>query len=286
MFDINTASTKWRRAKIGDAPSDRGYITKVTSDQSIGKKLVLVDGFPKKSRLKDSGRFIAKTVRCEDLEDLANVRKSLTSRQALIIGFVPGTEELCDFRIVTEKDLRLVTGTQKGEPRISAVQIDESGESHLCVGRFKVNFVHSRFLMFDHDVVKGLPEHLRVSSKKDWWKQMIDIDPLLARCSRVVVPSASNRVVIEATGKRAISSLACHVYVMVNDRHADLIPDYYVRLWAQAWNKGYGFCKDFKNSNGSITTRRYTIFDQSVSSSERLIYEGKPSVGPGLRCTR
>ena len=111
MFDISTSNVRWRPAKIGAAPADRGYITALTNDQPIGKHVTLKDGIAKKRRRSDNGRFIAKTVRCENLEGLGKILRSLRPTQAIVNGFVPGTECLDQFRIVTEAYLREITDT-------------------------------------------------------------------------------------------------------------------------------------------------------------------------------
>ena len=283
MFDTNTSDVRWRPAKIGAAPTDQGYITVVTSDQPIGKHVTIKDGIAKKHRRSDSGQFIAKTVRCENLVGLGKILRSLKSTQAIVNGFVPGTENLDQFRIVTEAALREITDTPTDKPRPKAIHIRETDREVLYVGRFKECFVQSRFMIFDRDVVEGMPEHLRTDKFDEWWAQLGILDSQLRHCEFLMIPSASNRAILKSSGKPAISDLACHTYVQVSDEDADSIGDYYVKMVALAWAKDFGFIKSYETTNGQTSIRRYVIFDQSPAGVGRLIYEGSPTVGDGLK---
>jgi len=283
MFDINTSNVRWRLAKIGAAPIDRGYITVLTSDQPIGKRITIEDGIAKKHRRSDNGQFIAKAVRCENLEGLGKILRSLKPTQAIVNGIVPSTECLDQFRIVTEAYLREITDTPTDKPRPKAIYIREADGEVLYVGRFKECFVQSRFMFFDRDVVEGMPEHLRTDKFDEWWEQLGILDPQLRHCGSLMIPSASNRAIFKSSGKPAISDLACHVYVQVSDEDADSIGDYNVKMVALAWVKDFGFTKSYETINGQTSIRRYVIFDPSAAGVGRLIYEGSPTVGDGLK---
>jgi hypothetical protein len=283
----NTISeANWRLAKIDNPPTHRGHITVVTSKRPIGKKIAYDGDNLTKNRIKDDGRFIAKTVQCENLKELGNIQRLLKPTQAIINSFVPGTEHLRQFRILTESDLRKLTNTPADKPRPKALYVKESDGEMLYVGRFKECFVPSRFMIFDRDVVDGMPERLQTDKFEEWWAQMGVIDPQLLDCGYIFIPSASNRVILKSTGKQAILSLACHVYVQIADEDADSIGDYYIKMIAKAWATDFCFMKIRKNSNGQRSNHRYGIFDQCAAGVGRLIYDGPPTVGKGLRVAR
>jgi len=128
VFDFIISSPERQPTKTDGASADRGYITAVTSHRAIGKRFVIRDGVSEKTRLKNCGRLIARTVRCRDLEDLASVLKSLTSKQALIKTFVRATENLSNFWIVTEKDIQKIVDVEPDQPRPAAVRIKVDNE--------------------------------------------------------------------------------------------------------------------------------------------------------------
>ena len=281
MSNRENEASGWSPATLARTATDRGYLTIVTGSKPIGKQLFLTDGVPGKKRLADTGRYEAQTVRCQDLQALKVILQSLGPRQAIINGFVPGTEDLGSFRIIPERELRTITCTPVDQRRPRAIHLELADGPVLHVGRFKENFIHSRFLVFDRDIVEGMPEPLQTKTFAEWWTQMDTLDSQLRQCGYLKVPSASNRAVHTKSGKAVFDSLACHVFVQVPDAQADLIDDYYVNLVAHAWVMGLGFRKPVAGSETAL--RRYTIFDPSVAAVGRLLYDGPPSLGRGLK---
>ncbi len=283
MLDISTIASDWRPAELPKPAKDRKYVTLVSSDQPIGKKFFeSVDGF-QKERLRESGRYRARTIRCKNLSRLEKRLRRLKKHQAIINGFVPGTENGKPFYIETEKNLREITGTPPDKPRPLAIYASIENVETLIVGRFKDVFANSCFVFFDFDDSSQMPAELRWRSPKEAWAKLTKLDPEFRECGHMIVPSSSGRVLTEEDGKQPFSSASLHVYVQIANEDADLIQDYYVRLFASAVANDYAFHKTFRRKGGEEFQRLCTIFDRSVGTTGRLIYAGPHTVESPLR---
>lgn len=278
MRDITTIVSDWRLAEISKPPADRGYITVVSSDQNIGKRFSASSAGFKKERMGDSGRYRARTLRCRNLARLKKIIGRLSRRQALINGFVPGTEDGKPFYIDTEKNLRALTDAPPDQPRPNAVNVSTEQGDFLIVGRFKDVFVNSCFLFFDFDESKHMPDELRWRSPKRALEKLIELDPELRGSGFLVIPSSSGRVLTEEAADRPFESRSFHLYIQIPNEDADLVQDYYVRLFSTAVTNDCAFHKSYQSNNGTECKQLQTFFDRSVATPGRLIYAGTPVV--------
>ncbi|MHC4705580.1 MAG: hypothetical protein ACYS8I_00640 [Planctomycetota bacterium] len=283
MLDITTIASDWRLADIPNPPKERGYITVVSSDRPIGKRFFVSDDGPEKKPLGESGRYRAKTIRCRHLSRFEKILRGLKKNQALINGFVPGTENGKPFYIDTEKNLRTFTAIPPDQPRPQAIYVSKENVETLIVGRFKDVFANSSFLFLDFDGSSQMPAELRWGPPMEAWAKLSEMDPELRECGHLITPSSSGRVLTEEDGKHVFSSTSFHAYVQIANEDADLIQDYYVRLFASAAANGYAFHKTFRRKDGTELQRLCTIFDRSVATPGRLIFAGEPTVESPLR---
>lgn len=138
--------------------------------------------------------------------------------------------------------------------------------------RSKENFKWSRgrnVVLLDYDYFKGMYE---CNSPSDFVNLLKQIDQVFVHAEMLVVPSSSSNIYKD--GKLFLDSKGLHCYVII-DGDVNVFKN---KLWSSCWAKGYGTVKFSKA--GDILTR--TIFDKSVFSPERLIFESKPTLDPGM----
>ena len=140
------------------------------------------------------------------------------------------------------------------------------GAGARAVTRSRENFIAEKgcgLLLIDGDGVTGLRQKL------------IDLYPGFGRVAMLSRPSASAGVYIAATGEEMPAG-GEHVYVIVSD--ASSTKEVLEGIDRLAWMKGHGRLELAKN--GDALER--SIVDTTVWGPERLVYEGKVTLGRGL----
>jgi hypothetical protein len=185
-----------------------------------------------------------------DAFTLASLIDSLTSNQALTLGQVKGAQP-GETKIVVSKD--------EGPDGIGAVA------RSLDHFHFAPNVPAWALLDFD-----GLVDIAAIET----------VVPAVRHAAQVTRPSTSAGIVNVATGVPIANSSGGHVYIGVADG-AD-IGRFLNVLGDRLWLAGRGHIA--LSSVGSMLER--TLVDVAVASPERLVFEGPPTLGPGLRQER
>jgi hypothetical protein len=124
-------------------------------------------------------------------------------------------------------------------------------------------------MLIDRDYAHGIPEHLAGMPEKDWWRTLGTIVPGLDAARWVRVGSTSSRVLLDGV---PLDDKGVHFWVQVKDPHD--IGDFGQRLMLKAAAADLGFLKRNKAGVGTL----WSIFDPTVFSHERIVYEGCPEV--------
>ncbi len=115
------------------------------------------------------------------------------------------------------------------------------------------------FMLFDIDCL--------VESLEEVLEKLIDIDPQLRNCAKLIVHSSSSML---TCGDTQLKGPRFHIYVVIN-LGLD-VQSYKENFIHQSWRKGYGYIK--VSSSGSLLLRSFV--DESVFDGERINYEMPP----------
>ena len=195
----------------------------------------------------------AKTIRINSLLDYQNVIKELKHHQCVMIATCE-KERSTTYNLVS-KDYK------------------ENHSDFECVTRSKKNYSFSKsksIMMIDFDGHKDFS-----SSSPDTFRQiLITLLPALADVEMLIVPSSSSGIYIEGCEPQKKSGM--HIYITLDD--GTKIKQVGERLKYSCWAKGLGFHKI--SSSGSLLERH--LVDDTVYSSERLIFEASPKLAKGI----
>ena len=196
---------------------------------------------------------VSKVITINKMADLAHIINSVKSNQALILG-VP-----------------VVAGIVKHEANIGSKDFITKKQLAGFIERSKSFFQYLNekpaFLLFDVDSGRDTPEEA--------WKKICEVDPSLIECGYTASHSSSSYIYNE-TGTEIRGAGGLHFLVAV-ENGAD-IPRYGKVFALKSWLHGYGH---IQLSKVGSQLQRYLI-DDAVFTPERLVFEARPSLGPGL----
>lgn len=129
--------------------------------------------------------------------------------------------------------------------------------------------------LFDHDRSPHMPDALRSSSPTELMAKLCGAVPGLKGVPWVGRGSSSQGIYNKSTGERYSTGGGIHVYVATNITDLDALRQ---NLEVALWRAGLGYIEFARN--GRRLPR--TIIDLTVLSSERLIFEAAPILGPGV----
>jgi RecA-family ATPase len=177
---------------------------------------------------------------------------------------------------------RLIDGLSSHQAvTLGAIKNTREGEIRsIAAKRARPNGAISRSLHFFH-FAPGTPAWCLLDF--DGIHDMAPIEaavPGLRGAAMVTRPSTSAGLIDVRTGAPIPGSLGAHIYIGLVDG-AD-IPRFLTTLADRLWLAGHGFIK--LSSVGAMLER--TLIDVAVGSPERLVFEGPPTLGPGLRQDR
>lgn len=244
-------------ANTQDTPVKPRYITQLSNSgfHPVGKEIGQIDGEYQAEANVSVAQWTAQTLRVDTPEALAAVLKSQKHYQALILDFIPGTEDGAEF-ILASKD------------KYSRLQ--SSGSKKPLYQLKKDNFVPGGWILLDWDHDPNLPANLVFENHDDWFAYLAKIIPALNDAPRVVIPSSKSRVV-DANGDRVFSTPSAHTYVMADIQDMDQFRNCMeIRLWAG--DAGY-----IKSNEHGAAMRR-TILDTSVLAISRRVFESEPKL--------
>lgn len=219
-------------------PNEHPLITIVTSDGNpLAKK------FPKE---KDYQPGVLQTgtfgvVYISSMQNLYFQIKQLTKYQVLLLG-VPKQQNLYQGRISSKKMNQLI------ENAITRTKED--------IGW---NLFGLSFTLIDIDFGDIL--NFVLNTAKEVLDFLISLDPELARCGILILPSSSQKFNPEKRG--------WHIYILCSNVNDSSVKVYAETLQSICWIKGLGNIKFSKS--GSMLVRQ--VFDMAVFSPERIIVE-------------
>jgi hypothetical protein len=244
-------------------------VVRTTHGQHVGKRFSLDSaGNVQKTTAANFSEFRAATVPVADLDALGAVIAGLRADEYIILGALHGAG-FEPYRLNSESwfERRKPGG---GRP----AGIVDIGDGIRRAGRFKENFQTCRYALIDRDFNPAMPEALHTDDA-GFAQQMEAVWPGFALAGKLIIGSSSNRVLRD--GQPINRSPSQHIYVELGDGWQDW-DALRTRLDARCINAGFGF---ITYSKADAVLRR-AIFDVSVLTAGRQVYEGAPAVGPGL----
>jgi hypothetical protein len=197
-----------------------------------------------------------------DVHALAALIEPLTPTQAIALGVLrAGLPD--QVKIITKDKLNGVT-----KPNVIARSSD------FIVYRSR----RQAFGLIDFDS-KGMPRKVAARIKKagGLWPVLVEVMPKLARVARVIRRSTSAGLFNGDTRKRIKGSGGVHIYLAVANGLD--IERFLKVLHDRCWLAGFGWM--MIGTGAQILER--SIVDRSVSSPERLVFEGRPILKKPLR---
>jgi len=193
------------------------------------------------------------TISIKDLLAFKELLDSLNQSQAIALG----TSDECD-------KLQSVRVVKKG--------LEKAGQ----ISRSKAFFTFKQkpaLIVFDYD-----PQpHSPALSLDNIHKQLLELMPELVNCEILALGSTSAGLYKSEDKPPETFTGGCHLYCSVDD--ASKIPLIGKLLEDRSWLHGYGRFDISKS--GSLLSR--SLFDSSVYSPERLIFEAKPILDAGVK---
>ena len=233
-------------------------------------------------------RGLAQTVYVPDVNAMVRLLRDIGDHieLALILGIFPDTQPAEgeqwgeQFLVMSRKLLSEKTGIPYEDKEALNGWHDIDGQR--AIGRFKDNMLPSTWFLLDRDFATTMPEPLANLTYDEWIEALDSVAPGLAEAGRVHLPSTSGRVLNDG---KPLASGGSHTYIQAVDGFD--LERFGAALLMRATLKGLGYQKpSFSTSEpGKIVSHRpWSIFDPSVFSPERLVYDGKPHVtGAGLK---
>jgi hypothetical protein len=259
------------------------YVTVLSGDSFANKQFGPRDNVPGAEIIKTAGipqkEWQAQTHPVNGLEDLEIILNKIGNDHCagLILGYIKGTEDGLPYKLITRKELaKLLKVDDEGEALAGVHTV----ECQRYAARLKISFHPSSVILFDYDVVKGMPEELHYSTPEEWLKALRKMIPGMDAVGCLVAPSSSSRAMLN--GKPVFDKCGFHAYVMVQD--ADDVERFRGELNAYAICTPYGFLRPILNqANGEVVAQwPWSITDTTVLSCERLVFDGKPKGWVGV----
>lgn len=218
-------------------------LTKFKSKTPLNKTIT-EDGKKYSNAYFSDGSFIS--IKIRNLIDLKKNLIKLTKYEAIGLG------------IHKEKEKGEIT------PKSRSKELARSKENFKWNDEFNL-------VMLDYDYFDGIT---KISSAIDYKNILEIIEPSFSNVQMLISKSTSSLVVHNKTKQTLYENGGFHCYIIIKgsvERFKEL-------LWRSCWAKGHGSIKFA--ADGSILSR--TIFDASVLSPERLVFEALPNIEGNL----
>lgn len=186
--------------------------------------------------------------------------------------YVSSVEQLiAGFAKFTDKHAIILGIAAKDKGNITTSKNMKEGS----IQRTKKNFSYpsTSFQLIDYDPSENGHE---VNTPKHLVEVLRDIDPELNYCDIGVRYGSSYG--IHKNGVLLNNKMSMHAYFIVNNATNEKVTQYRDYLISEAWAKGYGHIELSKD--GKVLRRQ--IFDATVFSPERLIFEAAPTLEEGI----
>ncbi len=196
--------------------------------------------------------------------------------QALMLGFIPGTQDGAPFELTSKRDYIDRLGLQHGtRDELPPFAMDAAG--NRLAARLKTAVVGSSWCLLDRDITSGMPDWLGELNQSDWIDHVDLLLPGIRDAGKVISASSTGRLVVDGV-QQATKNF--HVYYqMVDPVDLERVGSaMLINSFDEQLNLGYR-----KSVGTSGTTVPWSIFDPTTFSRERLCYEAQPVVwGAGL----
>lgn len=203
-------------------------------------------------------------------------------RAAIINSSFEGIEIGEKFVIGTARAIAHYTGIPESDrARQKGVHnVVHNGKTYKVTGRFKENVRPSTWQLLDRDIDTHTPEQFAKMSPKAWMQAICSLVPGVDDLAHCQAQSTSSRVLLDGV---PVGGGNGHVWIQVVDaadverfRTAVLVG---AAENGMAWRKPrFSRTEPGKVIGHSLTT----LIDTSVMTPGRLVFVGKPVVGPGL----
>lgn len=197
----------------------------------------------------------AETITLKKLSDIAGIVNSLDSHQAIATGIF----DVAKCPIVTKSNFSV----GKYESGVRTRSKEHMSQPDLGV------------ILLDYDSDSYMPESMRCKSPDELMDKLIKAIPEFNGIAYTSVGSSSNGIFDEKTEAPYSGGGGIHIYIAVKGIELDLLRQL---MKVKLWNADLGYLSYARH--GAMLER--TLFDMSVLSPERLVYEAKPILGKGV----
>jgi hypothetical protein len=241
--------------------SNHDYLTVLKVGRPANKQVEVIDGKPVKKASQPIEVGKAYTRHVPDVIAMEALLREIadSENKVLIQGFVKGTEDGKPFLIASKKLIERHTR----KPYESG-WVEIKGQKYIA--RSKVNFTPSSWQQLDRDYASGIPQNLGDLTHDEYVTAIDTIMPGFSAAGHVRVASTSGRVMYKG---EPLDASGCRYWFQIEDATDTHFGQ---RLKLQAAANGLGFSKPNKNG----VTTLWAIFDPSVFSCERIVFDGKP----------
>jgi len=233
-----------------------------------------------------TGNAVAKTVRVENVKALESLLNEVSQdpNQAIVLGFAKGTEpdDSTDtgemYQLVSQKKFADIFPQQK-PPYKNPTRNKQDKILYAC--RTKQMFNRSSWMGFDLDMSPHMPPALQqLIATNPYMDLLCELCPQLRNVSYLTVQSSSSRV--EYKGER-MSAANTHIYMQC-EFPTDL-DRFSAAMLLKSVGTKFGYTHPVLDPDTGlvIPDRRgvpSSIFDRSVFSKGRVMFEGAPQLNP------
>lgn len=274
-------------ANLSDQELSRDAIITVvrTKRQPLGKQFKLnPDGTVSKKSVVKMGLCRAVMHHVPTFESFKALLEQVSDdpHAAIINSSFDGIEVGEKFVIGTARAIARYTGIpesdrarQKGVHRVV-----RNDKTYKVIGRFKENVRPSSWQLLDRDIDAHTPEQFAKMSPKAWMQAICSLVPGVDDLSCCQAQSTSSRVLLDGV---PVGGGNGHVWIQVVDA-AD-VERFRTAVLIGAAENGMAWPKPrySRTEHGTVIGHSLTtLIDTSVMTPGRLVFVGKPVVGPGL----
>lgn len=275
MTEVARSTNNFTRSNINTDTNLQPYITILSNDKNkpFGKIVYFntnTNQIDKKSGIM-AGVCQAETVKISDLPiELPNILKSLKSHQAIIYGWVPGTENGEPFFIYSKNKCGNIGG-----PTSVGLYTDVNGLRHARWT--KDNFQFSTITMFDIDYHDSFP-YSHINDQASWLQSMDTIYPAFSALTRVTYSSSSARIIDATTNTPIFKSDSFHIVVEIDPTipHHDDRHRWRHGLLTMASKANLVYLESYADG---MKSKPMSIWDPVVlASTQRISYDSAPTI--------
>ena len=246
-------------------------------NQFLGKQIFMEKGQLRKPFGKAASYF-GTVVECTDLAEfhVHLLEVNCSENTAIILGKPIGSKHGDEFHIYPRSKMISLLGKDD----VTGIH-EINGFASLA--RLKCNFDWSRIMMFDYDPDEDTPPEHIFTNVRAYLGALNTIVPGMADAGYIVTPSSSDGLAMaDGTPLKGGAFPKWHIFTAIED--AEDQPRFAKDFLEHAWNHDMAWYKEAKiNKKTGVAARlTRTICDMNTFSKERLVFEGKPTLGQGI----